>query len=62
MVGSFPVYVLRVCIPSLGFDRAVPVVGVSTIPAGFDGIASFQFLNRFTYGNFGDPGQFGLET
>jgi hypothetical protein len=27
----------------------------------FDGIACFRFLNRFTYGNFGDPGQFGLE-
>ena len=24
-------------------------------------IACFGFLNRFTYGNFGDPSQFGLE-
>ncbi|HUY31727.1 MAG TPA: hypothetical protein VMV69_03030 [Pirellulales bacterium] len=30
-------------------------------PAGFDGVACFGFLNRFTYGNFGDPHQFGLE-
>ena len=28
---------------------------------GFDGIACFGFVNRFTYGNFGDPSQFGLE-
>jgi hypothetical protein len=25
-------------------------------------VASFAFLNRFTYGNFGNPTQFGLET
>ena len=24
-------------------------------------LACFAFLNRFTYGNFGDPSQFGLE-
>jgi hypothetical protein len=36
-------------------------VGVRSVPAGFDGIACFAFLDRFTYGNFGDPGQFGLE-
>ena len=30
-------------------------------PPGFEGIASFRFLDRFTFGNFGDPGQFGLE-
>ena len=37
------------------------VVGVPSVPPGFDGIACFPFLNRFTYGNFGDSGQFGLE-
>jgi hypothetical protein len=60
-VGSYPLYALRVQIPVLGFDREVSVVGVSRVPVGFDRLACFPFLNRFTYGNFGDPGQFGLE-
>ena len=59
--GSFPVYLLRVRIPSLAFDRRVPAVGVPRCPTGFEGIACFRFLNRFTYGNFGDIGSFGLE-
>ena len=59
--GSFPVYLVRVVIPILAFDQFVPVVGVTQVPAGLDGIAGFRFLNRFTYGNFGDPGRFGLE-
>lgn len=57
--GSFPVYLLRIRVPELGFDEYLPVVGVPNSPA--DGIAGFRFLNRFAYGNFGDPGQFGLE-
>lgn len=60
--GSFPVYGLRVQIPQPGFDDELQVVGVSNVPAGFDGIAGFRFLRRFTYGNFGDPDQFGLES
>jgi hypothetical protein len=52
---------LRVRIPTLGFDQEVRAAGVPSIPAGFDGIACFAFLDRFTYGNFGDPDQFGLE-
>ena len=60
--GSFPTYDLRIRLPGLGFDRHVRVVGVPSVPAGFDGIACFGFLNRFAYGNFGDPDQFGLET
>ncbi len=52
----------RVQVPSLSFDHKVRVVGVPTVPAGFAGIACFSFLNRFTYGNFGDPARFGLET
>jgi hypothetical protein len=60
--GSFSVYVVRVQILALGFDHFVRAVAVPTWPAGFDGIACFRFLNRFTYGNFGDPGQFGLQT
>jgi hypothetical protein len=59
--GAFPVYLIRVQIPALGFDRRIPAVGVQQTPAGFGGIACFRFLNRFTYGNFGDPIAFGLE-
>jgi hypothetical protein len=59
--GSFPVYVIRVQIPILGFDRHVRSVGVPHVPSGFGGIAGLRFLNRFTYGNFGNPNQFGLE-
>jgi hypothetical protein len=60
-VGSFPLYDLPVCLPALGFDQPLRAVGVPSVPAGFDGIACFGFLNRFTYGNFGDPNRFGLE-
>jgi|SRR5207244_7136926 len=60
--GLFPTYVIRVRLPALGFDANVRAVGVPSLIAGFDGIACFAFLNRFTYGNFGDPGQFGLES
>jgi len=60
--GSFLVYELRIQIPAFGFDQAARAVGIASTPAGFNGIACFRFLNRFTYGNFGDPGQFGLES
>ena len=60
--GSFPVYRVRVQLPSLGFDHFLRAVGVPTVPAGFDGIACFRFLNHFTYGNFGNRAAFGLET
>jgi hypothetical protein len=59
--GSFPVYLVRVQVPGLTFDRRVPAVGVRHCPAGFGGLACFRFLNRFTYGNFADAGGFGLE-
>jgi hypothetical protein len=59
--GNFWVYEIAVELPALGFTQRLPVVGVPSAPSGFDGIAGFRFLNRFTYGNFGDPGQFGLE-
>lgn len=61
-VGSFPLYGISVRVPALGFDQNLRAVGVPSVPAGFDGIAGFSFLNRFTYGNFGDPSQFGLES
>jgi hypothetical protein len=60
--GPYPIYLIRVQVPALGFDHHISAVGVPTTPAGFGGIACFRFLNRFPYGNFGDPSQFGLET
>jgi len=60
--GTYPIYLVRVRVPILGVDHDLPAVGVPAGPAGFDGIACFRFLNRFSYGNFADPGQFGLET
>jgi hypothetical protein len=59
--GSFPTYILPVHLPALGFAQNLRVVGVPSVPAGFDGIACFGFLNRFHYGNFGNRGAFGLE-
>ena len=60
--GQYPLYQLQVQIPELGFDAPIRVVGVPANQPGFDGIAGFRFLNRFTYGNFGNPAEFGLET
>lgn len=60
--GVFPTYLLLVQIPVLGFAKNLRAVGVPSVPAGFDGIAGFGFLNRFHYGNFGDARLFGLET
>jgi hypothetical protein len=59
--GAYRTYVLRVTIPELRFLGLVTVVGIGTPPAGFAGIAGFRFLNRFSYGNFGNPNVFGLE-
>jgi hypothetical protein len=59
--GTYPVYGFPIEIPQLNFSRYMPFVGVATLPKVFDGIACFPFLNRFTYGNFGSPGEFGLE-
>jgi hypothetical protein len=59
--GAFPTYALAVRLPALGFDQILRAVAVPSVSAGFDGIACFGFLNGFTYGNFGDPTQFGLE-
>jgi hypothetical protein len=61
-IGPFPRYLIRVCVPAIGFDQEVPVAGVPAGPVGFDGIACFPFLNRFSYGNFGNRGIFGLES
>ena len=59
--GTHPSFGLVVEIPLLGFRGQVDVVGVPSAPPDFDGIACFRFLNRFTYGNFGDNNAFGLE-
>jgi hypothetical protein len=59
--GRFPVYLVDVRIPGLAFEDSVPVVGVSKLPQGFDGIACFKFLRRFNYGNFDNPVCFGLD-
>jgi hypothetical protein len=58
-----PYHLFRVCvqIPALAFDAEVDAVGVPAVPYGFRGVAGFRFLNRFDYGNFGNPAQFGLE-
>ena len=60
--GPHNTYRIRVEIPELGFNQRLFVAGIPSGPPGFRGIACFRFLNRFTYGNFGDPCQFGLET
>jgi hypothetical protein len=64
IVGTYPIYALRVEIPALSFTRRARVVAVPDVacPAGLDGIAGFRFLSSFTYGNFGDRNRFGLET
>lgn len=59
--GLFPTYFLSVQIPALGFIHHIRVVATHSVPAGFDGIACFPFLRRFTYGSFGNPDEFGLE-
>lgn len=61
--GVSSIYIVRIEIPGLGFRGNVPTVPVpdAQLPIGFDGIAAFRFINRFTYGNFGDPNLFCLE-
>jgi hypothetical protein len=59
--GQHPAYRIRVRVPGLGFDQDLPVVGITSLPTGFDGVACFRFMNRFTYGNFGNFNEFGLE-
>lgn len=60
--GNFPIYSVGVRLPTLGFAKPLRVAGVPSVPAGLDGIACFSFINRFHYGNFGDPGLFCLES
>lgn len=61
--GSFPTFWIPVSIPVIGFSALCLAVAVpsSQLPRPLHGIACFRFLNRFTYGNFGDNNRFGLE-
>jgi hypothetical protein len=59
--GAHPMYALPLEIPALQFPDNIFAVGVPTTPTGFDGIACFRFLNRFSYGNFGHRNEFALE-
>ena len=59
--GVFPVYLIQVRVPQLSFDQSVRAVAVPQTPAALDGIAGYRFLNRFSFGNSGDPAHFGLE-
>lgn len=59
--GEYRCYFLDLEIPDLQFACAATAVGIPKPPRGFDGIAAFRFLNRFTYGNFGKSDQFGIE-
>src|SRR4051812_48120773 len=45
---SFTLYLLPVQIPELNFARFLRVIGMTTPPPGFAGIAGFRFLNLFT--------------
>ncbi len=62
--GRLPIYLVWVEIPALAVVRRVRAVAApaAQLPPNLDGIAAFRFLNSFTYGNFGDANQFGLET
>src|SRR5262245_25832412 len=59
--GRYPLFVVRLQIPAIRYDDDVLAVGVPAVPEGFRGTAGFRFLNRFDYGNFGNPALFGLE-
>ena len=61
--GAFNSYVVSVELPALQFADDVIAVAVpdGETPPGLDGIAAFRLLDRFGYGNFGVPRQFGPE-
>src|SRR5271169_4046549 len=58
--GPYYLFSVRVQIPALTFDADLCAVGVPVVPDGFRGVAGFRLLNRFDYGNFGNPALFGL--
>jgi hypothetical protein len=61
--GQYPTILVLAEVPGLSTLRGVfaLLVPPAQLPTGLDGIAGFRFLNAFHYGNFGDPGQFGIE-
>lgn len=61
--GIFRAHWVSVSIPQLRVACLCIAIAVPSVylPQGLDGIACFRFLNRFAYGNFGNPSQFGLE-
>lgn len=63
IAGDFKAYALDITIPALNLVSRVNIMAVpaETLPDGLQGIACFRFLNSFTYGNFGNPAEFGLE-
>jgi hypothetical protein len=62
-IGSFPTFWIPVTISRIGFSAPCVAVAVPSLqlPSQLQGIACFRFLNRFTYGNFADLEEFGLE-
>lgn len=64
VLGGFPIYEVFIEITALNVAQLVKAVAVPAVqlPEGLDGIAAFRLLNSFTYGNFGNSAEFGLET
>jgi hypothetical protein len=62
--GAFPAVWCHVSVPGVGFASLCVAFAVPSarLPRNLAGISCFRFLNRFTYGNFGDSGVFGLES
>jgi hypothetical protein len=62
--GEFPTASVWIELPTLDVSRPVAVMTVpfAQLPQDLDGIVTYRFLNSFTFGNFGDKTQFGLET
>jgi hypothetical protein len=63
LTGRFATYWVNVQIVPVQFTSVCIAVAVpeAQLPLQVQGIACFRFLNRFAYGNFGDPTRFGLE-
>ena len=59
--GNHLVYMVRLRVAQLKFDRYVRAVAAPSLPPGLDGIAGFRFLSQFTYGNLGGRDTFGSE-
>ncbi len=61
--GQLQIHKIQLQIPALNVNRFVGALSApaSSLLMGLDGIAAFRFLNLFSFGNFGNPGEFGLE-